>query len=118
MITCQNASCKKSFAAPLKAINLQENPNDPYFACPFCLTKIETKQNVKSSITVEDTLLEKSELKAQTEDKQSRPINQERPEDCKHHPGYLSERSSKEKIPDDCLVCKNIVVCMLKKTHN
>ena len=40
--TCQNPSCKITFTTPLKTINLQENPTEPYYACPFCLTKIES----------------------------------------------------------------------------
>jgi hypothetical protein len=39
----------------------------------------------------------------------------ESPSDCLHHLGYLSERSSKEGIPDECMMCKDIVSCMLKK---
>ena len=39
------------------------------------------------------------------------------PASCQYHLGYLSERSSKEQFPDDCLVCKNIVECMQKKTR-
>jgi len=27
----------------------------------------------------------------------------------------LSERSRKEKIPDECMICEEIVQCMLKK---
>ena len=33
---------------------------------------------------------------------------------CSHHFGYLSERSSKEKIPEECMACGEIVNCMLK----
>ncbi len=33
---------------------------------------------------------------------------------CAHHFGYLSKRSTKEKIPEECIVCENIVQCMLK----
>jgi hypothetical protein len=39
----------------------------------------------------------------------------EKPSDCLHYVGYLSERSSKEQIPDECMMCKDIVACMLKK---
>jgi hypothetical protein len=31
-----------------------------------------------------------------------------------HHFGYLSKRSKKEKIPEECMICGNIVQCMLK----
>ncbi|MEM2108161.1 MAG: hypothetical protein QXL10_02615 [Candidatus Bathyarchaeia archaeon] len=39
----------------------------------------------------------------------------EKPSGCSYYLGYLSERSSKDKIPDECLICKDIVECMLKK---
>jgi hypothetical protein len=32
---------------------------------------------------------------------------------CAHQFGYLSKRSSKEKIPEECMMCENIVQCML-----
>jgi hypothetical protein len=34
---------------------------------------------------------------------------------CHHHLGYLSERKSKEQVPEGCLTCKNMVDCMLQK---
>ena len=36
------------------------------------------------------------------------------PTECKKHFGYLSERAVKEKIPDECLTCREIVHCMLR----
>jgi hypothetical protein len=39
----------------------------------------------------------------------------EAPSGCAHHLGYLSEKSSKDQIPDECMMCKDIVTCMLKK---
>ena len=33
---------------------------------------------------------------------------------CAHYFGYLSKRSTKEKIPEECMICENIVQCMLK----
>jgi len=33
---------------------------------------------------------------------------------CTHQFGYLSKRSPKEKIPEECMMCENIVQCMLK----
>jgi len=33
---------------------------------------------------------------------------------CVHHFRYLSERSKKQKIPEECMICENIVQCMLK----
>jgi DNA-directed RNA polymerase subunit RPC12/RpoP len=42
--TCPNAACKKTFSAPLKTLDLQMNPSEPYYACPVCLTRIETQE--------------------------------------------------------------------------
>ena len=104
--TCQNTSCKKVFTIPLKTLNLQ-NPTEPFYACPFCLTKIaETplelaKQPEKTQVSV---TVAKEKF-----------VSKEKPSGCRYHLGYLSERVQKEQIPDDCLVCKDIVECMLSK---
>ena len=37
--------------------------------------------------------------------------------ECGHYLGYLSEKSSKDQIPDECMMCKDIVTCMLKKMN-
>jgi hypothetical protein len=33
---------------------------------------------------------------------------------CSRQLGYLSKRSPKEKIPEECMMCSSIVQCMLK----
>ena len=100
--TCSNPSCKATFSTPLETLNLQDNAAEPYYACPVCLTRVE---NVKLKV------LEKPSQK--TQEKKKKTL--ENPAECRYHLGYLSERVQKEQIPDDCLVCKNIVECMLKK---
>ena len=35
---------------------------------------------------------------------------------CHYHPGYLGEQKHKEQIPDECMVCKDIIECMIRKT--
>ena len=48
--------------------------------------------------------------------RKEKPIqNKEKSPTCKYHLGYLSEREQKEQIPDDCICCKDILECMLKK---
>ncbi len=108
-LTCQNPSCKKTFTAALKTINLQQNPTEPYFSCPHCLTKIETIDE-----RTEDTSLEKKQTTKQVEIKEEL-TNSDKAADCHYHPGYLSERTGKEQIPDDCLVCSDMLECMRKK---
>ena len=121
--TCPNLSCGKVFTKPLKALNLQQDNEEPYDACPYCLTEIvlddepaitraeretfepeETEEPEDAEIEVEET--------AHVEEPVKIP---EAPSECAHYLGYLSEKSSKEQIPDECMMCKDIVSCMLKK---
>jgi hypothetical protein len=106
--TCSNDSCKKVFTVPLKTLNLQQYPTEPYYACPFCLTKIT--ENLTEKNEPERTQV------VEVPQPKERPIeNKEKPSGCRFHLGYLSERVQKEQIPDDCMVCKDIVDCMLRK---
>jgi hypothetical protein len=105
--TCPNAACKKTFMAPLKALNLQDNPSEPYYACPVCLTRVESAEQVK----VEKSTPQSKPVEAAV--KQGSKVG-EKPAGCQFHLGYLSTRGKKE-IPEDCLTCINIVECMLNK---
>ena len=108
-------SCKRTFTAPLKTLNLQENPSEPYFACPFCLSKIEMPE---LQIQEKPSQLPQAPQKpSEAESKQGSPKSNEKSAACQFHLGYLSERTQKE-IPDNCLVCKNIVDCMLRKMRD
>lgn len=114
--TCQNPSCKKSFTAPLKTLNLQENPSEAYYTCPYCLTKIKiTDETLKTDKKPEETPFEKAKQKINQTETKEKIKNSDKPSGCHYHSGYLSERTSKEQIPDECLVCKDIIDCMLRK---
>ena len=104
-VTCPNASCKKTFNTPLKTLNLQCEPVELYPACPFCLTRIEGVE-VEGINKAEKLPEKKANL-------QENPTV--KPASCEYHLGYLSERGQKEQIPEDCIICKDIVECMLKK---
>ena len=115
-LTCHNPSCKKSFTAPLKTLNLQQTPTEPYFTCPYCLTKIKTiDEPLKTDEKPQEIRLEKTQPKINQVETKEKIKNSDKPSGCHYHSGYLSERSSKEQIPDECLVCKDIVECMLRK---
>jgi len=111
--TCQNPSCRKSFAKPLKAVNLSlENP-EPYLACPHCLTDITIKRDPSTAET--KPLLDAEVLKtAKNRLGEEKNAPRQKKTGCSHHFGYLSERSSKEEIPEECMACAEIVNCMLK----
>jgi hypothetical protein len=110
ILTCQNSSCKKNFEAPLKTLNLQAAPTEIYNACPYCLTKIKEPEK---SLEIQ---LENLQAKVnQVRTKETLDKNNDNPIKCHFHQGYLSERTSKENIPDECFVCKDILECMLRK---
>ena len=97
-------------------MNLKQTPPEPYYTCPYCLTQITVELTSKTDKKPEETPLEKAPPKINpVEIKDNHVKNNDKPTGCQHHPGYLSERTSKEQIPDECLVCKDIVSCMLKK---
>jgi hypothetical protein len=111
--TCPNPSCGKVFTNPIKAENLCSKDAEVYNACPFCLTEI-----TEDSTTIEeenDLEIKKTEIEeASVHSKAKMLTESSKAQKCTHHFGYLSQRSSKEKIPEECMMCENIVQCMLK----
>ncbi|MEM1588813.1 MAG: hypothetical protein QXZ68_00820 [Candidatus Bathyarchaeia archaeon] len=105
--TCPNPICGKTFAKPLKVENLSYGNLVIYEGCPYCLTEIAIKDGVPMG-----------EAKLEHEQKPEKitvaqKFSAETP-GCRHYLGYLSERSSRENIPEECMVCPKIVQCMLK----
>jgi hypothetical protein len=94
-------------------MNLQANSAGPYDACPYCLTEI-TADNELISACDEPKEIESAEEKQLVEKTVDAPVT-EKAVGCQNHLGYLSERSSKDQIPDECMMCKDIVECMLLK---
>jgi len=113
---CSNPSCGRTFVTPLKTQNLNLKGTGAYNACPYCLTEILTEEKTCKEIESEPTH-EKKELKVK--ESSITPIEENgsqtpKVQGCVHHFGYLSKRSSKDKIPEECMMCENIVQCMLK----
>jgi hypothetical protein len=87
---------------------LQQQTGEPYSACPYCLTEIAINQVIPNNKPEEK--VDKSILYIK------KPLqNKEKPADCHYRFGYLSEREKKECIPDECICCKDILECMLRK---
>jgi len=114
-VTCSNPVCGRVFDNPIKVKNLGAEQTEPYDACPYCLTEIvleethtimEEKQKPKvNGIEVKEPSMRSTEGK---------PAKGLTVQGCKHHFGYLSERSSREKMPEECITCEKIVQCMLR----
>jgi hypothetical protein len=101
----------------LKATNLALDNPEPYLACPHCLTQITTQENPPTAEPKPNLHTETPET---AEDKTAEEKTTQTPTkpQCNHHFGYLSERSNKEKIPEECITCTDIVNCMLKAVKN
>ena len=93
---CTNSSCSRVFEKPLKTFDAKLGHESAYDACPFCLSKVAKKEEK----TIEATT----------------PTEAEHGENalCQFHLGYLYERKAKDNVPDTCLICKDIVTCMLQ----
>ncbi|MDH7563325.1 MAG: hypothetical protein QHH24_00365 [Candidatus Bathyarchaeota archaeon] len=101
----------------MKTENLNAKNEKPYKACPYCLTEItiETAPVVIRAEPVYVNEHDQIRIDSATDasNEKGRPYQSKQPA-CPHHLGYLSDRSNKEKIPEQCMVCENIVKCMLK----
>ena len=108
LLTCPNTSCNKAFTKPLTVLNLRQDSQQSYNACPYCLT----------SITVEETIIKSPPEEIQKDVSPPREIADTSQESsiCKYHFGYLSEKELKQKIPEECIVCTEIIKCMFNKT--
>ena len=117
-------------------MNLQQDSEEPYDACPYCLTEITVEEEPAINFDEPETLepepfkpetfepetFEAEEASVETEPEveevepvEEKPSVSEVSPECAHYLGYLSEKSSKDQIPDECMMCKDIVTCMLKK---
>lgn len=105
-------------------MNLQQDTGGPYDACPYCLTEItvadEPAIKFDEPEILEPESFESEETSVETEVEEAAPVEEktsvpEAPSECAHYLGYLSEKASSDKIPDECMMCKDIVTCMLKK---
>jgi hypothetical protein len=112
---CPNPTCGRVFDNPIKAENHSARKTERYDACPYCLTDLTV---LTASKPMNDRLELESD-KAQSEPpaihhaerKLTAPPAKMK---CTHEFGYLSKRGSKGEISEECMMCENIVQCMLK----
>ena len=115
---CSNPECERVFANPIIVQDLTSKNESSYSACPYCLTEILIEKN--SEVEEERRTLEKKraiikKAKALPPKLKSAEQLSLKENKCPYHFGYLSQRSKKEEIPEECMTCEKIVQCMLKK---
>jgi hypothetical protein len=71
--------------------------------CPYCLTKIDAS---------EDTIKKPQQKPIEaTALKENPAVDKGKPSGCNYYLGYLSKKDHKHQIPDECLVCRDLVEC-------
>jgi hypothetical protein len=113
---CTNPSCQKVFDEPIKAKNLGPESEEVYDACPYCLTAIASESSSldEKSEKLEAVTSSRSEPVGVRSEKETSGPSPPKGQGCTRHLGYLSERPTREKIPEECIVCENVLQCMLK----
>jgi hypothetical protein len=109
---CSNPECGRVFADPIIVEDFSSK-NESY-----CLTEIVIEEN--SEVKEEKRTLKKKRAKIEetiTQPTILKPAEKSSVKEnkCPYHFGYLSQRSRKEEIPEECMTCEKIVQCMLKK---
>ena len=101
--TCDE--CGRTFQRPILATVSTSGQTQTYYACPRCMTKV---QSFRASA-------EKKEEKGTVLNVEPRKLTAE-PEDavkCGHFFGYLNKHQKNMPFPDECLTCAKMVECML-----
>jgi len=99
--------CGKEFGLPVKLTVLSEEPEETYFACPFCFSRVE---EAKAEAVVEPLLGKKVQREPRRKKAEAVITGAE---GCGHRLGYLKGRAKNADIPDECLVCPKILQCMI-----
>jgi len=115
---CSNPECGMVLGNPIIVQDLSSKNESSYSACPYCLTEMVIEK--ASEVKEESRTLKKKRAKIEEAEAQPPKLKPPRPlsvkeSKCAYHFGYLSQRSKKEKISEDCMICEKIVQCMLKK---
>ena len=112
---CPNPFCGKVFTIPLRTENLSSSSTETYNACPYCLTETSAEKVLQRTNEIRQEL-EKPKIAevSLAPDELKQAESSSKVQGCTRQFGYLSKRSSKEKIPDECITCEKIVQCMLK----
>jgi len=99
--------CGRVVSTPVRLTDLSRRPvEETYYACPFCLSRLDVEEVTEHLESQEPSQEEKSMVE-KVEDNVS---------NCTYEFGYLGSRPKDSVIPDECLICPRILKCMVKST--
>jgi len=99
-LKCPYSGCGKLFERPTILTESSTLPRQTYYACPYCMSKIDIKTDNLKVVGVK--AMEYSKVF-------------DSPAKCAHYSSFLNAMSYDMAVPDDCLVCPKILQCGIKK---
>jgi DNA-directed RNA polymerase subunit RPC12/RpoP len=104
-LVCPYETCGKEFKQPILLTDEAEQ-HETYYACPHCHSKVDLiLQNAKDLSTVK--VVASIDVKAYI-------CKEERPENCLHYIGYLRILPENHSLPEGCLTCPKVMLCIAK----
>jgi hypothetical protein len=100
-LRCPYKGCEKTFEKPTVLTDRSKVPRESYYACPFCMSKIE--------IVTEGTRV----VEVKPVDYPAKVYDS--PAKCAHFSGLLGSVGLSGPLPDECLVFPKILQCEARK---
>lgn len=95
--------CGKKFQKPILATVSANGGVQEYYACPYCLAKIDEAKTLKK----EEPMKASTRAYGKAEAKPGIDVK------CQHYFGYLKKRPKNTPIPDECLTCDKMIECLV-----
>lgn len=99
-LRCPYKGCAKSFDKPTVLTDSSTIPRQTYYACPYCMSKIDIIVDNMKIIGVKPT---------------EYPTVFESPAKCAHFFGFLNAFPKGTQLPDECLICPKVLQCTVRK---
>ncbi|MEM2969507.1 MAG: hypothetical protein QXR63_01065 [Candidatus Bathyarchaeia archaeon] len=99
-LRCPYKGCEKTFDKPALLTDTSMIPRQTYYACPYCMSKIDIIVEKMKIVGVKPT---------------EYPKVFDSPAKCAHYFGFLNSIPKEMSIPDECLVCPKVLQCAAKK---
>lgn len=99
-LKCPYKGCGKSFEKPAVLTDSTAVPRETYYACPYCMSKLDILVENMKIVGVKPT---------------EYPKVFESPAKCAHFLGFLTTLPKDAPIPDECLICPKVLQCTIKK---
>jgi len=99
-LKCPYKGCGKSFDKPTVLTDSSSMPRETYYACPYCMSKLDIIVENMKLVGVRTT---------------EYPKVFDSPAKCAHYYGFLTALPKDAPIPDECLICPKVLQCNIKR---